>query len=163
MDPVGVSQIYINTEDKIAVVVFHNDDHGYIFDFNHINELIDEAVKKVEDPIYHICETLQKKLRIYYKTTELIGLQLLRNQLEQSHRIFDALFRQSQELLQYLSQAKQIIPLPIVNDINWAFRFYETFYNKLMNSLVEFHCGDTDKLIAINDISDLKRYMKLSF
>ena len=145
MEPqIGITQIFIKPETRSAIIIFHNDFHGYVFDFAHITKLIAQVIKKIDSPTNTISQEIKSKLRIYCHTVNLIGVQLLKYQLENSHKIFDSLFRQSQELLKCFSKDKKcVISLEIIDDINWAFKFYQTFYDKMMNSLIEFYKGDT--------------------
>ena len=56
-----------------------------------------------------------------------------------------------------------MISLEIIDDINWAFSFYQTFYDKMMNSLIEFYKGDTDRLKSIDDISHFEKMYETFF
>ena len=50
-----------------------------------------------------------------------------------------------------------------MEDVSWACGFYQAFYQKALNSLIQFYRGDTDYLIATGNSSNFQKVTETFF
>lgn len=136
-EEIEVSQIFKQNETNCILFYFKSNPRGYFIDFDHIKDhLIHDALARFANKVP---KDMESKLKIFYKTIELIGGQLLRCQFDFAYKLYLSLEKQAKVILMRLSMNQTGIELQIIDDANWSFTFYKVMFDKLLNSFIEIY------------------------
>ena len=112
----------------------------YLIDFDHIrNILIARELNRISTKdVDDLSQDIVSKLKVFYKTIELIGNQLLRCQINHAYKLYKSLENQANTLLSQLNilitDKEQKQHSQLIQEANWSFTFYRTIFYRLLNS-----------------------------